>query len=235
MGLSIAVFVPEGIVVTTDGLAELRNSDKDQGFLHKKLKRLFVFQNRFIICMHGNGFVNGLPCAYYIEKVFAYLAEAEFPNLEEFAKAFEKRLATYLDKDTRQSFYVLGMDNGDSKDTLPNIILSDNGQLIPINRGKDNQIVYNYHSVGRSLWLNKLLLPTSYTIDQEKQIDFDSVDIDFSKYSLEDAVDFSKTFFRLSRELDNIAQVKQMVGEYLTIGILTLDGNVVLKSYNADL
>ena len=118
---------------------------------------------------------------------------------------------------------------------LPNIFLSDNGQLIPINRGKDNKIVYNYHFVGRSLWLNKLLLPTSYTVEQENKIDFDSVDIDFSKYSLEDAVDFSKTFFRLSRELDNIAQVKQMVGEYLTIGILTTNGNVVLKSYNADL
>ena len=98
-----------------------------------------------------------------------------------------------------------------------------------------NKIVYNYHFVGRSLWLNKLLLPTSYTVEQENKIDFDSVDIDFSKYSLEDAVDFSKTFFRLSRELDNIAQVKQMVGEYLTIGILTTNGNVVLKSYNADL
>ena len=118
---------------------------------------------------------------------------------------------------------------------LPNIFLSDNGQLIPINRGKNNKIVYNYHFVGRSLWLNKLLLPTSYTVEQENKIDFDSVDIDFSKYSLEDAVDFSKTFFRLSRELDNIAQVKQMVGEYLTIGILTTNGNVVLKSYNADL
>ena len=45
---------------------------KDQGFLHKKLKRLFVFKDRFIICMHGNGFLNGLPCAYYIEKVFAF-------------------------------------------------------------------------------------------------------------------------------------------------------------------
>ena len=118
---------------------------------------------------------------------------------------------------------------------LPNIFLSDNGQLIPINRGKNNKIVYNYHFVGRSLWLNKLLLPTSYTVEQENKIDFDSVDIDFSKYSLDDAVDFSKTFFRLSRELDNIAQVKQMVGEYLTIGILTTNGNVVLKSYNADL
>ena len=235
MGLSIAVFVPEGIVVTTDGLEELRNSDKDQGFLHKKLKRLFVFKDRFIICMHGNGFINGLPCAYYIEKVFASLADTEFPSLEEFGKVFEKKLAAFWPKDTRQSFYVLGLDTGDNRETLPNILLSDNGQLIPINRGKDNQIVYNYHSVGRSLWLNKLLLPTSYTVEQEKQIVFDRVDIDFSKYSLEDAIDFSKTFFRLSRELDNIAQIKQMVGEYLTIGILTLDGNVVLKSYYADM
>lgn len=235
MGLSIAVFVPEGIVVTTDGLEEYRNSDKDQGFLHKKLKRLFVFKDRFIICMHGNGFLNGLPCAYYIEKVFAYLADTEFPNLEDFAKSFEKKLSTYLAKGTRQSFYVLGMDTGDNKEMLPNIILSDNGQLIPINRGKDNQIVYNYHSVGRSLWLNKLLLPTSYTIEQEKQIDFDSVDIDFSKYSIDDAIDFSKTFFRLSRELDNIAQLKQMIGEHLSFGIITLAGNIVLKSYYADI
>jgi hypothetical protein len=176
-----------------------------------------------------------LPCAYYIEKVFAYLADTEFPNLEDFAKSFEKKLSTYLAKGTRQSFYVLGMDTGDNKEMLPNIILSDNGQLIPINRGKDNQIVYNYHSVGRSLWLNKLLLPTSYTIEQEKQIDFDSVDIDFSKYSIDDAIDFSKTFFRLSRELDNIAQLKQMIGEHLSFGIITLAGNIVLKSYYADI
>ena len=33
MGLAVAVFVPEGIVLASDGLAEIRNSETDKGFL----------------------------------------------------------------------------------------------------------------------------------------------------------------------------------------------------------
>lgn len=234
MGLSIAVFVPEGVVVTTDGLEELRNSDKDQGFLHKKLKRLFVYKNRFIICIHGYGFIKGLPCAYFINKVFISLENIDFLSVAEFAILFGNKLASYMDKEACLSFYVIGLDARDD-DIVPNIVLYDNGQLLQINRGINNQIVYNYHSVGRSLWLNKVLLQTSCTIEKEKQIEFDSVDIDFSKYSIDDAIDFSKSFFRLSRELDNIAQLKQMIGENVFYGILTLDGKIEINSFTIDL
>lgn len=230
MGLSIAVFVPEGIVVATDGLEEIHNADEDQGFLHKKLKRLFVYNDRYIICTHGYGFINGLPCAYYIEKVFASFGNIDFHSVSEFAEILGDKLSFFINKNAILSFYVFGMDERESDETVPCIVLYDNGQLFHINRGKENQIVYNYHSMGRSFWLNKLLLPTSYTIDEAKKIDFDSVDVDFSKYSIDDAVDFINTLFRLSREMDNITQLKQMIGEYLTIGILTLDGQITLKN-----
>lgn len=230
MGLSIAVFVPEGIIVATDGLEEIHNADEDQGFLHKKLKRLFVYKDRFIICIHGYGFINGLPCAYYIRKVFASLECIDFHNVTEFAKVFGDKLSLYIDKNAGLSFYILGMDTEGNNEPVPHIFLYDNRKLFHINSGNDNKIVYNYHSIGRCFWLNKLLLPTSYAIEKDEKVDFESVDIDFSKYSIDDAVDFLKTLFRLSREMDNIAQLKQMVGEYLTFGILTVDGKIILES-----
>ena len=47
MGLAVTVFVPEGIVMVSDGLAEIRNANSDNGFLQKKQKCL----SNYIITM----------------------------------------------------------------------------------------------------------------------------------------------------------------------------------------
>ena len=229
MGLSIATFVPEGIVIASDGLAEIRNAAEDHFFLHKKLKRLFIFQNRFMINIHGNGYLKGLPIAYYVDKVFLELEKSKCSNVMEFANAFSNEIVSIINEGSDLSFYVMGIEeDSEMNKRTPILLLWDKGQANIINRGFDNNIVYNYHSVGHGIWLNKLLLPTSFIMEDGEKIDFERVDIDFSKYSLEDAIDFSKEIMSISRKMDNIVQLKQMVGEFITYGILTLDGNFAI-------
>ena len=234
MGLSIAVFVPEGIVIASDGLSEIRNQEEDQGFLHKKHKRLFVFQDRFIINIHGNGYIKGLPYAVYVEDVFNKLKDTTFSNIKDFAVSFNEEMCSFMEDEQNMSFYLMGMDTneGDNK-KIPVLLLSDNGIVSVINRGIDSNIVYNYHSIGHSLWLNKLLLPTYLDIDKGERIDFGHVDIDFSKLSLDDAFDFSKNLMMISRKMDIIVQLKQMIGENITYGLLSIDGRIkVFKDYS---
>ena len=83
MALSIVTFVPEGIVIACDGLAEIRNKKNDQGFLHNRQKRLFSFQDRFLICIHGDGYIKGLPYAFYSDKIFNSLQDKQFLYVKE--------------------------------------------------------------------------------------------------------------------------------------------------------
>ena len=82
MALSIVTFVPEGIVIACDGLAEIRNKKNDQGFLHNRQKRLFSFQDRFLICIHGDGYIKGLPYALYSDKIFNSLQDKQFLSVK---------------------------------------------------------------------------------------------------------------------------------------------------------
>ena len=232
MGLSIAVFVPEGIVIACDGLAEIRNLKGDQGFLHNKQKRLFVYQNRFLINIHGSGYFKGMPCAFYVEKIFNKLNDASFSNVSDFSERLNKEMSCLQEDGQKLSFYAMGMEEDATNNYIPTLILSDNGKIMTINRGMNNNIVYNYHSVGHSLWLNKMLLPTSFEMENGKKVDFENIDIDFSKYSLDDAIEFSKTLFNISRQMDNIAQLKQMVGDILSYGILNQNNNIsIVKEF----
>ena len=233
MGLSIAVFVPEGIVIASDGLAEIRNLSDDQSFLHKKQRRLFIFQNRFLVNIHGGGYAKGMPYAFYIEDVFSKLESTQFSTITDFATAFNFEMKSFLDDKQKLSFYVMGLEEDDKLHTpTPILLLWDNDHPSIINRSIDNKIVYNYHSVGHGLWLNKLLLPTSFEMGNGEKICFENVDIDFTKYSLEDAFDFSKDLFAISRTMDKIVQLKQMIGDYISYGIMTRDGRfTIVKDY----
>ena len=233
MGLSIAVFVPEGIIIASDGLSEIRNQEEDQGFLHKKHKRVFVYKDRFILNIHGNGYIKGLPYAVYIEDVFNKLKDISFSSVKDFAISFNKEMCSFMEDEQRISFYIMGMETNEDNNNIPVLLLFDNGTTSVINRGIDGNIVYNYHSVGHSLWLNKLLLPTYLDIEKGERIDFGHVDIDFSKFSLDDAFDFSKNLMMISRKMDNIVQLKQMIGENITYGLLSIDGRMkVFKDYS---
>ena len=229
MGLSIAAFVPEGIVIASDGLVEIRNNERDHCFLHKKQTRLFIFQDKYMINIHECGYLKGLPCAFYVNKVFAKLVNSTISTIKDFANAFNNEMSSIISEELYLSFYVAGMErNAESNQCTPVLLLWDKGQVSIINREVNKKIVYNFHSIGHGMWLNKLLLPTSFVMETGERIDFDQVDIDFSKYSIEDAIHFSKELLTISRKMDNIVQLKQMVGEFLTFGILTLEGKLTI-------
>ena len=74
-----------------------------------------------------------------------------------------------------------------------------------------------------------MLLHTSCEIDKGQKVEFESVDIDFSKYSISDAIDFSKTLLTISFKMDAISQLSQMVGEYVSVGYVTIFNKLKIK------
>jgi hypothetical protein len=228
MGLAIAVFVPEGIVIASDGLSEIRNAKNDAGFFQTNQKNIFVYKNKYIICALGSGYANGLPYAYYIEKVIFSLSKKTYISTYEFARDFDSDIRKSIGTGDNVLFYIAGVDTPTDDSFSPKVYLIDNNQIVAVNQGKNNEPVYNYHSIGRSVWLNKLLLPTSLKCENNKYIDFETFEIDFSKYSLDDAVLFASNMIYISYRMDDFAQLKQMVGKKNSIGIVDLIGNAYI-------
>lgn len=228
MGLAVAVFVPEGIVLASDGLAEIRNSESDNGFLQKKQRNLFSFQNRFLICVQGSGYIEGKSYAYYITQIFSEIRENEYCTTQDFCIEFKSKISERLDQGEQIVFYIAGIDSVKGK-LSPIVYLVDKMNFQVINKSNDGKVVYNYHSIGRSVWVNKLLLQTTYEPDKNHRIEFESMEIDFSKYSLQDAIDFGRTMIELSQKMDNFAQLKQMVGENISVGYINLDNDIQIS------
>lgn len=232
MGLAVAIFVPEGVVIVSDGLAEIRNAKSDNGFLQKKQKSIFSFAERFLICVQGTGYIDGLPYAYHINKVFKALANESFDSTKDFCSSFNEKISSVIPPKEQVVFYIAGIDTVGDCDQHPAVYLLDRNNLQVINQSNNNEVVYNYHSFGRNLWINKLLLPTVFEQGKNEKIEFAPLDIDFSKYSLNDAIEFGKTIIEISYKMDNFAQLKQMVGENISVGYVTLDNELrVLDLY----
>lgn len=229
MGLAIAVFVPEGIVIASDGLAEIKNAESDTGFLQKKQKNLFSFRNRFLICAQGSGYIKGKSYSFYITQLLAEIEEQEFVTTQDFCVEFKNRVSSFTEDNEQVVFYIAGVDRINNL-IIPVVYLVDNLNFQIINKSNDGKIVYNYHTIGRSVWINKLLLQTYFEPDKNLKIEFESMEIDFSKYSLMDAIDFGKSMIDLSQKMDNFAQLKQMVGENISVGCITLDKEVKIKN-----
>ena len=226
MGLAVTIFVPEGVVIVSDGLAEIRNAKSDNGFLQKKQKSIFSFKERFLLCVQGTGYINGLPYAYHINKVFKALGEEFFKTTKDFCSSFKEKISSVIPSQEQVVFYIAGIDTIGDTDPHPAVYLLDRNNLQVINQGNNNEVVYNYHSFGRNLWINKLLLPTVFEQGKDEKIEFDPLYIDFSKYSLNDAIEFGKTILEISYKMDNFAQLKQMVGENISIGCITIDNEL---------
>lgn len=229
MGLAVVVFVPEGIVVVSDGLAEIKNANSDNGFLQKKQKCLFSFRERFLLCVQGGGYINGLPYAYYINHVLNAMDNLDFKSTEAFCMEFKNRIASIIPSEEQVVFYIAGIDNIENAKPVPVVYLLDNNLHI-INQSNNNEVVYNYHSFGRNLWINKLLLPTIFKQGKDEYIDFGNCYIDFSKYSLYEAIEFGKSILEISYKMDKFTQLKQMVGEYVTVGYITLNGELEISN-----
>ena len=224
MGLSIAVFVPEGIVIGCDNQSEVNYTD--DGFVQSKQTKLFSFDDKYLINIIGTGFLNGLPYAYHVEKIFHMISDRTFESTREFAVSFDDKFSKLLDKNECVSYYIAGIDY--SKDVIfePALFFVENKQLYPINRGIDDNIVFNYHAVGNSVWLDKLILPTSAHISENENISLEETRIDFSKYSKENAIDFVKTILEISNKMDHIAQIRPRVGNSYNLGILSLNSTI---------
>ena len=226
MGLAVTIFVPEGVVIVSDGLAEIKNAKSDNGFLQKKQKSIFSFGERFLVCVQGSGYIDGLPYAYHINKVFKTLGKEAFNTTKDFCYSFKEKISSDIMSKAQVVFYIAGIDMNADSESHPVVYLLDGNNLQIINQSNNNEIVYNYHSFGRNLWINKLLLPTTFAQGKNEKIEFDPLYIDFSKYSLNDAIEFGKTILEISCKMDNFAQLKQMIGENISVGYITLDNEI---------
>lgn len=229
MGVNVAVFVPEGIVLSSDCFSEIRTND--DGFFHTSVVRTFELGKRFIVSFVGNGYLCGLPCGFYIEYF-----KCECLSLESSTKKMAEKLMNFLKKqvldEERISFYIAGYDIDKFNKRIPCIYLVENDKYMIINQDQKSEPVYNYHSIGRSFWINKLLLNTGFQDEMlENFTRFDDIYIDFSKYSIVDAKNFSEDLIKVSSLMDKYAQFKPMISDNVTIGILLpFDGASIIKN-----
>ena len=227
MGLNIAVFVPEGIVLASDSLAFLRQ--EDEGFMASS-KRTFTIWGRFLISFVGNGFINGKPYGCFVQEIENKLINLQKGSVEEFVNQINKYLKQFNKKDEEPIIaYVAGSSITDLG--LHNeLFLIEQGKISKLNQpnGQEEE-VYNYHLIGRGLWSNKLILPTFFEDEHSDSKElFEPARIDFSKYSLEDAKNFAHFLIRTTANMDKFTQTRASVDLNITTCIVTSKGTTEL-------
>lgn len=225
MGLAVTVFTPEGIVVASDGLAEVRNDSHDQTYFHDKQKRLFVYQNKFAINIICDGYYQGLPYAYHIYRIFEEFNRLEFNSTYDFSTVLNNKICHYFEGINGFAIYVAGIDIDSTGRSLPSVYLVENNSVTQINKGINGNIVYNYHTIGHSYWVNRLLMKMPSDNDMIDDSNGD-IDIDFSKFSLDEAVDFAITIIDVSRKMDIMAHLRRSIGNTVKIVTIPLYGEI---------
>ena len=222
MGLNVAVVVPEGIVLSSDSLAFLRQDD--EGFVATST-RTFAIWDKFLVSFVGNGFINGKPYGYYIQDIEYTRHSDQIASAKEVAHFIN----TYFQKSQNESddpltVYVAGSTIDDAG-PHHELYLIDRGKITNLNQTNGKNDVYNYHVIGRSLWINKLVLPTQF-IDEHTnmQESFNAATIDFSKYSLDDAEKFAQFLISTTVEMDNFIQTRASANLDITSGVVTMYG-----------
>lgn len=226
MGLNIAVFVPEGIVLASDSLAFLRQ--EDEGFMASS-KRTFTIWGRFLISFVGNGFINGKPYGCFVQEIENKLINLQKGSVEEFVNQINKYLKQFNKKDEEPIIaYVAGSSITDLG--LHNeLFLIEQGKISKLNQPNGQEEVYNYHLIGRGLWSNKLILPTFFEDEHSDSKElFEPARIDFSKYSLEDAKNFAHFLIRTTAHMDKFTQTRASVDLNITTCIVTSKGTTEL-------
>lgn len=228
MSLNIAVFVPEGITIASDTLSFIKNNG-DDGY-YSVVQRTFCIESRYILSFTGSGYINGLPYGYYINIFLSASRTNSIHCTHEFADLFRQFISRYLTAKEHETVYLAGYDEVcDNRE--PCLLLLDRGQITRLNYDEQQtQILYNYHAVGNSLWINKLILPTLFkdTVRRQEET-FQAASIDFSKYSLATAIDFAHFLLDLTRKMDKMAQISPSVNEFYNTARLTpWEGAVLL-------
>lgn len=226
MGLNIAVFVPEGIVLASDSLAFLRQ--EDEGFMASS-KRTFTIWGRFLISFVGNGFINGKPYGCFVQEIENKLINIQKGSVEEFVNQINNYLKQFHKKDEEPIIvYVAGSSVADLG--LHNeLFLIEQDKISKLNQSNGQEEVYNYHLIGRGLWSNKLILPTFFEDEHSDSKElFEPARIDFSKYSLEDAKNFAHFLIRTTADMDKFTQTRASVDLNITTCIVTSKGTMEL-------
>ena len=213
MGLSVCAFVPDGIVIASDSLAEIRH--QDDGFYQEGFQRLYSVNNRFLVAFEGPCFHQGLPLSFYLTPLFKRTWS------EETVVDFSRSLILELEKILSEEIYVLYVAGYEVRGNgiAPAVALIHNKEVSLINQDSVGNPVYNYHAIGRTYWVNKLLMNTQAVLDEE-HISFQKYEIDFSKFSLVTAKDFVLSLASLSEKMDHFSQLKPIIGGQFLVGIV---------------
>lgn len=205
MGLVIATFIPDGIVFCSDSMSQIKNND--DGFIQSEQEKIFVFGDKFVIAIEGNGFYKGLPVSSYLNTYHSH-------NLEGMdVKAFAEFMLSEFLRIFPNEPYVAYIAGYDCVNSLPKpvVYLLHNGGLSCINEDPDGNPVYNYHAIGRTHWVNKLMQHTQANIG-ESLVKFQAYDVDFSKYSILKAKEFGLKLLDISETMDSFSQLMPMLG-----------------------
>lgn len=229
MGLNVAVFVPEGIVLSSDSLAFLRQDD--EGF-EASSKRTFAVWNKFIVSFVGGGFITGKPYGCYMQEIESKRMSIQIDCVKDFVGYLSNFFKHIRNEDEEPlTIYVAGSSVEDSG-VHHELYLTDRDSIIRLNKSNGIDDVYNYHIIGRGLWINKLVLPTTFEDNQSKlKESLEAAKIDFSKYSLDDAAKFAHFLIRTTAEMDKIIQTRAIVNLNVTTGTVTAQGTTI-KDYD---
>jgi hypothetical protein len=228
MGLNVAVFVPEGIVLASDSLAFLRQ--EDEGFLASS-KRTFTIGGKFVISFVGNGYINGKPYGCVVQIIENIMTSQHKESTESFVNYINNFLK-HIQQEGEESItvYVAGSTVTDIG-LCNELFLIEHNKVIKLNHSNGQGEVYNYHLIGRSFWTNKLILPTTYEDEHSDTRDFfEEARIDFSKYSLEDAKNFACFLIRTTVDMDNFTQTRASVDLNITTCIVTSQSAVEVRN-----
>lgn len=213
MGLTVAAFTPDSITIGTDSHAEVKNTN--EGYFITDSEKLFVMNDRFLVAIEGNTFQDGLPISYYMHQ----------ESIRQWNGNQTKDLARFLVDQLSAMFPIENMviytAGYDSEDTgiLPKVYMINNGRIELINIAQDGKCVYNYHAIGRTHWINKLIMQTRADIGSDS-IEFPSCEIDFSKYSSRMGKEFVCSMLELSEKMDRLSQVRPSIGEKYQIAAI---------------
>ena len=190
-------------------------------------KRTFTILGRFIISFVGNGFINGKPYGCIIQEIENRMTNLQQDTVEDFVNHIYFFLKQFQKEDKESIIaYVAGSsitDLGLHND----LFLIEQDTITKLNQSNGQEEVYNYHLIGRGLWINKLILPTTYEDEHSDTKEFfEAAKIDFSKYSLEDAKSFAHFVIRTTADMDKFTQTRASVDQNITTCIVTSKGAI---------
>lgn len=225
MGLTIATFVPDGIVLSSDSLAEVRN--QDDGYTQTENRKIFVKSGRFVVAFEGNLFLEGLPISAYVPSLFP--SEIDTLTVRQFAESLRNNINSRFPDEPFMA-YVAGFDHPSYQEACPVVYFIDDKNIACINQSPEGKLVYNFHSIGRTFWVNRLMLQVKAFVGDDT-IELEKYDIDFTKYSTAYAKRFSESLIKLSESMDSFSQLKRMIGGKLQTVILSNDGEVSFHDF----